>query len=736
MSENSTTFGHYGSSFQEKLAFLIFDDRVFSDRMMEVLNIEYFEKKELQVFVEKVFSYKRKYGMHPGYDTIETILRAGLDAENEATQKLVRDFYNRMKIDEKLFESSEYVKEEALDFCRKQKLKEAMIKSMKLLKNHSFDEVGVLINDALKAGADCDFGHDWISDIEKRYIPDNRVSITTGWTKFDNIMKGGHGRGELGVAIAPTGCHAKGTPILMFDGTIKNVEDVIVGDILMGPDSRGRLVEVLHRGREKMFKIKPTKGGSFTVNEGHILSLKRIEDETPESGKVLNISVGEYNKRTKDFGCYYRLYKVPVENFYNENPDKDVVDPYFIGLMIGRDWKNKEISIQHNYKTSSFENRKLILAGLLDANGNLIYDGRYTFTSKSKKLSEDIIFIARSLGISAHYRVLNNVFGEEYYMAHLMEGCSIIPCALKRNKTTRWKETRNHLLTEFTVEEQPEDDYYGFQVSGDNLYLMGDFTVTHNSGKSMVLVHLGATAVKAGLTVVHYTLELKDIVVGQRYDSCITGIAINDLQDNKEKVLQQIKEIDGKLIVKEYPTKTASTNTIRSHLEKLKRQGIVPDMIIVDYADLLKPLSGRKEKRDELESIYEELRAIMQEYNAAGWTASQTNRQGLNSEVVTLDSISEAFNKCFIADFIFTVSRNHDDKRNNTGRCLVAKNRNGGDGFVFDMMMDTSNVDIKIIGHHNFKNNSYNFPQDNESQKRVLQDEYASFVSKKTNKHH
>lgn len=450
MAEDKTTFGHYGPSFQEKLAFLILDDRVFSDRMMEVLNIQYLEKKELQVFIERVFDYKKKFAVHPGYDTIETILRAGLDTENEATQKLVRDFYTRMKSDERIFESAEYVKEEALDFCRKQKLKEAMIKSMKLLKSHSFDEVGVVINNALKAGADCDFGHDWLADIEERYLPDTRTSITTGWSRFDNIMKGGHGRGELGVAIAPTG-----------------------------------------------------------------------------------------------------------------------------------------------------------------------------------------------------------------------------------------------------------------------------------AGKSMVLVHLGAVAVQAGLTVVHYTLELKDVVVGQRYDSCITGIPINDLQENKDKVIQQVKGVDGTLIVKEYPTKTATTNTIRAHLEKLKRQGIVPDMIIVDYADLLRPLSGKKEKRDELESIYEDLRAIMQENDAAGWTASQTNRQGLNAEVITLDSISEAFNKCFIADFIFTVSRNHDDKRGNTGRCLVAKNRNGSDGFVFDMMMDPSNVNIKILGHHNFKNNYA--PVDHEAKKKFLQDDYEAF---------
>ena len=103
------------------------------------------------------------------------------------------------------------------------------------------------------------------------------------------------------------------------------------------------------------------------------------------------------------------------------------------------------------------------------------------------------------------------------------------------------------------------------------------------------------------------------------------------------------------------------------------------DMIIVDYADLLRTLSTRREKREELESNYEELRAIMMENKVVGWTASQTNRTGLQAEIITMQSISEAFNKCFVADFIFSVSRTVKDKNTNSGRVFIAKNRNGPD---------------------------------------------------------
>ena len=129
-------------------------------------------------------------------------------------------------------------------------------------------------------------------------------------------------------------------------------------------------------------------------------------------------------------------------------------------------------------------------------------------------------------------------------------------------------------------------------------------------------------------------------------------------------------------------------------------------MVIVDYGDLLRPVVIRKEKRNELESIYEELRALSAEFACPVWTASQTNRSGLNAEVVTMESISEAFSKCFVADLIFSLSRTIEDKQTNNGRFFIAKNRNGPDGMVYPIFMDTSNVSIKFAPEE-----LLNFPQ-------------------------
>ena len=202
---------------------------------------------------------------------------------------------------------------------------------------------------------------------------------------------------------------------------------------------------------------------------------------------------------------------------------------------------------------------------------------------------------------------------------------------------------------------------------------------------------------KLGKKVVHYTLELGDTVVGLRYDSCLSKVALMDIMDSKEIVKEKIADIAGKLIIKEYPTKSASTKSIKNHLEKLKKQDILPDVVIVDYADLLRPISASAEKRHELESIYEELRGMATEFNCAFITASQTNRGGLNAEVITMESISEAFNKCFVADFIFSLSRTPQDKQANSGRIFIAKNRNGPDGLVFHAAVDWSTVSIEML---------------------------------------
>jgi len=259
---------------------------------------------------------------------------------------------------------------------------------------------------------------------------------------------------------------------------------------------------------------------------------------------------------------------------------------------------------------------------------------------------------------------------------------------------------------------------------------LGVVIASTGAGKSMVLAHLGAQALKQGRTVVHYTLELDDKTIGRRYDAALTGIPLNSLSAKKDVVFEKIKDVPGKLIIKEYPTKSASPETLRSHLTKLKERDIDVGMIIVDYGDLLRPSVTRKEKREELETIYEELRGIAKENGCPLYTASQTNRDGYNADVVTMNSISEAFSKCFVADFIFTVSRTVDDKKTNTGRIFVAKNRFGIDGIICPIFMDTGTVQIKVFEPTNETKEDIEQASAKNQMKR-LKEKYGNFKEEK-----
>tara|TARA_Y100000591_G_C21843897_1_gene707441 strand:- start:1983 stop:3338 length:1356 start_codon:yes stop_codon:yes gene_type:complete len=420
MNKDKDTFVGYGKKFQESVARLMMEDRPFCDQITEVLELEFFDSAYLRAFVKIILEYRDKYNQHPHFATLHTEIKKGNKNYDGAVNKQLRDFLVRIQSDD--VNDKEYIKDQAIDFCKKQCLKKAILESANLVKKGNYDSITKIINEALSKGNDQNFGHDWFMDIDNRYVKKSRKPITTGWQRIDEITKGGIGAKELAVVIAPTG-----------------------------------------------------------------------------------------------------------------------------------------------------------------------------------------------------------------------------------------------------------------------------------AGKSMVLVHLGAQALMLGKKVVHYTLELADTVVGIRYDSCLAKIDLRDIMDSKDLVKEKIQDVSGKLIIKEYPTKSASTKSLKNHLEKLRKQNILPDVVIVDYADLLRPISHGAEKRHDLEGIYEELRGMATEFECAFITASQTNRGGLNAEVITMESISEAFNKCFVADFIFSLSRTPQDKQANSGRIFIAKNRNGPDGLVFPAAVDWSTVSIDVL---------------------------------------
>jgi replicative DNA helicase len=217
------------------------------------------------------------------------------------------------------------------------------------------------------------------------------------------------------------------------------------------------------------------------------------------------------------------------------------------------------------------------------------------------------------------------------------------------------------------------------------------------SGKSMVLSYMAAMAMAAGYNVFYYTLELADIVIGRRIDACLTGIPQEGLMVRKEEVFERISQFPGKILIKEFPGGHRTLlSKIINHTKKEMKSGNVPDVIFLDYADLLKTTANFSEKRINLEELFDELRGTAQELGVAFWTVSQTNRGGYQTEQVDLNDISESFGKVFCADLVVTLARTLEQKELDLATFQIAKNRNGRDGLIYDGILDTSKVYVEF----------------------------------------
>tara|TARA_Y100001938_G_scaffold150385_1_gene241069 strand:- start:3068 stop:4426 length:1359 start_codon:yes stop_codon:yes gene_type:complete len=216
-------------------------------------------------------------------------------------------------------------------------------------------------------------------------------------------------------------------------------------------------------------------------------------------------------------------------------------------------------------------------------------------------------------------------------------------------------------------------------------------------GKTWILTALGASAVRQGLSVVHYTMELSENYVGQRYDTVFTKIPSAELKDKKDEVKGKIKNLEGKLLIKYFPPKGVSVKKLQQHIDKMIATDNRPDVIIVDYADLLLSYSNKSDSTyAEQGGVYIDLRGMSGELGIPIWTASQTNRSAIDSEVIEADKIADSYAKVMNADFIMSWSRKSKDKLNNTARAHIMKNRFGPDGITFPCKMDTNTGFIEV----------------------------------------
>jgi hypothetical protein len=368
--------------------------------------------------------------------------------------------------------------------------------------------------------------------------------------------------------IGPQGCHRKGQKVLMFDGTLLSVEQVHIGDLLMGPDSTPRQVLKLHNGVEDMVEITPTKGEPWVVNKRHMLTLMRTQFNGGSgyrtANEVKDVVLLEYLAWSKTQKHNHVLFRVGVE--FDDAPTLPL-EPYFVGLLLGDGCLRDRLSIAsidhevieevrsqaqnfgltvsvedsnrsaasyhlvgargrlnpitailrelglfgcdsgtkfvpHIYKTASREDRLKLLAGLMDTDGSL-HGGCFDYVSKSRRLADDVAFTARSVGLAAYIspcrKESQNGTAGNYFRVMISGYTNQIPVRVLRKQPQERQQVKDVLHTGFTTKELPPEEYFGFTLDGDHRYLLDDFTVTHNCGKSEVLRAVGGDKKSVGI---------------------------------------------------------------------------------------------------------------------------------------------------------------------------------------------------------------------------------------------
>lgn len=531
-----------------------------------------------------------------------------------------------------------------------------------------------------------------------------KTKIDLGFHAFD-YRTGSYHYGELLAIMGRTTagkCHARGTGIIMYDGSIKKIELIKPGDEVMGIDSKPRKVLRIGKGKGQMYKISPVYGESFRVNEDHILSLRRT-DKHSKGGyflwdRIVNISVKEYLKQTPKFKHIHKLFRVPIDF-----PEKEVpIEPYFLGIWLGdgnsheaaittqdreiveylkeyakktglklkkslsgngvalyrissekggrldrysltgelrkiKVLKNKHIPFE--YKTNCRKNRLELLAGLIDTDGCVSKHG-YEFDNTNERLINDVIYLCRSLGFSAikGQRIVNTNFASNYKTYRIFIGGNVdrIPVKIVRKKQ-RSSGIKNVLNKGFSIEKDGYDEFFGFQLNGDNLYLTADFFTHHNSfvGLNIIDHLIGACEDRIGL----FSLEMTKAAIVERMMQLFFNIYWRELDEKREA-----KELYLEDFIKRYREKLRIYSKVYSVFEIadiIKRDRL--KIVFIDYLQLLKKGREGRSRYEKVTYLTEEIKEIAKNQDVFIVMMVQISREGEGGwEPVAIDMARES----------------------------------------------------------------------------------------------
>lgn len=171
---------------------------------------------------------------------------------------------------------------------------------------------------------------------------------------------------------------------------------------------------------------------------------------------------------------------------------------------------------------------------------------------------------------------------------------------------------------------------------------------------------------------------------------------VNQIHLHRKKVENEINRLEGNLVVKEFSMGKATVQTLEAHIQKLKDIDIKPDLIIIDYIDLLRSPKRSYDRKDEIDDVYVAVKGLARDLNTPIWSVSQVNRAGAQDDIIQGDKAAGSYDKIMISDFCLSLSRKKEDKVNQTGRFHIMKNRYGIDGLTYNAKVDTNTGHIEL----------------------------------------
>lgn len=204
-------------------------------------------------------------------------------------------------------------------------------------------------------------------------------------------------------------------------------------------------------------------------------------------------------------------------------------------------------------------------------------------------------------------------------------------------------------------------------------------------GKTGFMVNFAANASKAGYNVLYCTLEVSARIISERLDAYITDTTVRDLEDNiidvEDKVRMRAAK-SGRLLIHEFPSGSMTPSMLRRLIEKYRNRGIIFDLVVVDYADIMAPDFRTDNAIENSKEIYIGLRALAFEFDCAMLTATQSNREGAKAQTVKMEHVAEDFNKIRTADLVISINASEDEQNAGEARLFFAASRNQESGFT------------------------------------------------------